>query len=165
MGVLFLIVERFLSIKTNRPGRATTLFCSSVVVLKMRFTLSIAVAALASSASAFPSIALEAAAKRAESQKRCPYADMHQNDKRVLGVAPGFDAAAQRIDVSGEHAFVQPDFAAGDQRGPCPGLNALANHNYLPHNGWASLTQFVDATNKGMFYPAVRLVTSFTAKR
>lgn len=76
---------------------------------------------------------------------------MHQNEKRVLGVAPGFNADAQRIDVSGVHAFVPPDFAAGDLRGPCPGLNALANHNYLPHNGWASLTQFVEATNKGPY--------------
>ena len=102
---------------------------------------------------AFPAIAVEAA-KRAEAQsneKRCPYADMHQNEKRVLGVAPGFNADAQRIDVSGAHAFVPPDFAAGDLRGPCPGLNALANHNYLPHNGWASLTQFVEATNKGPY--------------
>ena len=99
---------------------------------------------------AYPSIALEAAAKRAGAQskeKRCPYADMHQNEKR----APGFDAAAQRIDVSGQHAFVPPDFKAGDLRGPCPGLNALANHNYLPHNGWGSLTQFIEATNKGMY--------------
>ncbi|KAK3116741.1 hypothetical protein LTR53_002574 [Teratosphaeriaceae sp. CCFEE 6253] len=24
---------------------------------------------------------------------------------------------------------------AGDARGPCPGLNTLANHNYLPHDG------------------------------
>lgn len=28
-----------------------------------------------------------------------------------------------------------------------PGLNALANHNYLPHNGYASIAQFVNATN------------------
>ncbi len=105
------------------------------------------------SVAAFPSIALEAAAKRAEAQtkeKRCPYADVNQIAKRVNGIAPGFDAAAQRIDVSGQHAFVPPDFTAGDLRGPCPGLNALANHNYLPHNGWASLTQFVEATNQGV---------------
>lgn len=57
----------------------------------------------------------------------------------------GFDATAQLIDVSGAHAFVAP--GSGDQRGPCPGLNALANHNYLPHNGVATITQFVSATN------------------
>lgn len=37
--------------------------------------------------------------------------------------------------VTGRHKFVPPDFEAGDQRGPCPGLNALANHNYIPHDG------------------------------
>jgi len=37
--------------------------------------------------------------------------------------------------VSGEHAFVAPNFANGDIRGPCPGLNVLSNHGYLPHNG------------------------------
>jgi hypothetical protein len=124
-------------------------------VINMRFFFS-TLAVLACSlelVTAFPAIAVEAA-KRAEAQsneKRCPFADMHQNEKRVLGVAPGFNADAQRIDVSGVHAFVPPDFAAGDLRGPCPGLNALANHNYLPHNGWASLTQFVEATNKGPY--------------
>lgn len=37
--------------------------------------------------------------------------------------------------VTGAHAFVAPNFNAGDQRGPCPGLNALANHGYISHNG------------------------------
>ena len=85
----------------------------------MRFSsVSLAIlASLLTAVNAFPSIALEAAAKRAEAQapeKRCPYADMHQNEKR----APGFNAEAQRIDVSGDHAFVPPNFAAGDLRGP-----------------------------------------------
>lgn len=37
----------------------------------------------------------------------------------------------QLIDVTGEHAWVAP--GPGDIRGPCPGLNALANHGYFPH--------------------------------
>jgi hypothetical protein len=52
-----------------------------------------------------------------------------ENDKRQLG----FNAQAQAIDVSGDHAFLPP--GAGDLRGPCPGLNALANHGYLSHDG------------------------------
>ena len=36
----------------------------------------------------------------------------------------------QRIDVSGEHTWKAPGF--NDLRGPCPGLNALANHGYFP---------------------------------
>lgn len=45
--------------------------------------------------------------------------------------------------VTGEHAFVAPDFASGDQRGPCPGLNALANHGYIPHDGVVSVSIFM----------------------
>ena len=37
----------------------------------------------------------------------------------------------QLIDVTGEHAWVAP--GPNDLRGPCPGLNALANHGYFPH--------------------------------
>lgn len=106
---------------------------------------------------AFPAIMYEAAAKAAESQmqeKRCPFAEAQPKEKRGCPFADakdkvkravGFDATAQHIDTTGAHAFVPP--SAEDLRGPCPGLNALANHNYLPHDGWASITQFVDATN------------------
>ena len=31
----------------------------------------------------------------------------------------------------------------------CPGLNALANHGYIPHNGVATIQQFIDGTFKG----------------
>lgn len=42
--------------------------------------------------------------------------------------------------VTGDHAFIAPNFTAGDQRGPCPGLNALANHGYIPRNGVVSVS-------------------------
>ena len=48
-------------------------------------------------------------------------------EKRQL-VSPGFNAAAQYVSNQGANKFVPPNFAAGDQRGPCPGLNAMANH-------------------------------------
>jgi hypothetical protein len=62
-------------------------------------------------------------------------------------VEPSFDAAAQYVDTTGEHAWKAP--GEHDQRGPCPGLNALANHGYLPHNGIGTLDQFIDACIKG----------------
>jgi hypothetical protein len=34
----------------------------------------------------------------------------------------GFDAATRYVSNKGAHAFVPPNFAAGDQRGPCPGI-------------------------------------------
>ncbi|TVY16126.1 Aromatic peroxygenase [Lachnellula arida] len=67
-----------------------------------------------------------------------------------------FDAASQLIDVHGDHEFIMPNFTAGDVRGPCPGLNTLSNHNYLPRNGIATdsslmnpkIQQYIDATEK-----------------
>lgn len=60
---------------------------------------------------------------------------------------PPFDAATQYVSNQGTHKFVAP--GAGDARGECPGLNALANHGYLPHNGVATIQQFIDGTNAG----------------
>ncbi len=60
-----------------------------------------------------------------------------------------FDAEAQEVSTTGEHAWEAPNFAKGDQRGPCPGLNALANHGYLPRNGVSDINTMVDAVNKG----------------
>ncbi|KAL5113683.1 putative zinc transporter msc2 [Pleosporales sp. CAS-2024a] len=59
-----------------------------------------------------------------------------------------FNAAAQYINVTkgSGHEYVAP--GPGDLRGPCPGLNAFANHNFLPHNGYATVQQYVDATTK-----------------
>ena len=53
------------------------------------------------------------------------------------------------IDVSGKHAFKAP--GKYDQRGPCPGLNALANHNYISHDGVASYGEVVTAINQGSY--------------
>lgn len=39
-----------------------------------------------------------------------------------------FSEEEQLVSIEGEYAFVPP--GPGDLRGPCPGLNAAANHNY-----------------------------------
>jgi len=109
------------------------------------FQLIVALVAVSGSTSAFPSIALEAAQLAG---RDASISQQEAHEKRVNGILPGFNAGAQRIDVSGKHAFVPPNFKKGDLRGPCPGLNALANHNYLPHNGFATIDQFVSATNE-----------------
>ena len=58
----------------------------------------------------------------------------HEKRQSVPGNIPftTFDEN-QLIDVTGEHAWVAP--GPNDLRGPCPGLNALANHGYFPHSG------------------------------
>lgn len=65
------------------------------------------------------------------------------HDKRVL-----FDPLTTPIEVTGDHKFIAPDFKNGAQRGPCPGLNALANHGYISRKGVTSLTEVTGAINK-----------------
>ncbi|KAF1940554.1 hypothetical protein EJ02DRAFT_455963 [Clathrospora elynae] len=61
---------------------------------------------------------------------------------------PIFNAKAQYINVTkgSGHEYVAP--GPNDLRGPCPGLNAFANHNFLPHSGYASVAQYIDATQR-----------------
>ncbi|KAF2030518.1 Cloroperoxidase [Setomelanomma holmii] len=107
-------------------------------------------------ASAFPAAMLEAAAsdpgilKRAEEiakllEKRQAGADAAT---AIFEPANTFNAQAQYINVTkgSGHEYVAP--GPNDLRGPCPGLNAFANHNFLPHDGYASVTQYIDATTK-----------------
>ncbi|KAK7443760.1 hypothetical protein VKT23_015543 [Stygiomarasmius scandens] len=61
------------------------------------------------------------------SSQNCPFAKPASTtaSKRAIQQIP--------IDVEGEHEFRMPQ--KGDRRGPCPGLNSLANHGYLPRSG------------------------------
>jgi hypothetical protein len=109
-------------------------------------------AVLASNAVAFPSRLFDLS--RSEEEKRT-IADVSaaikagsKNIKRTsTPLAPGFDASQQLVSTSGEFAYVPP--TANDLRGPCPGLNAMANHGYIPHNGVATITQFIQGTDDG----------------
>ncbi|KAF4555584.1 Dothistromin biosynthesis peroxidase dotB-like protein 2 [Elsinoe fawcettii] len=112
---------------------------------------SLALLGLVAVSEAYPNI-LEHVAREAKAQ------ESNSLLSRFKRQTVAFDADAQRIDVSGQHAFVPPNFDAGDQRGPCPGLNALANHNYLPHNGVGTITQFIEGTTK-VFGMGVDLAT------
>ena len=68
-------------------------------------------------------------------------------EKRQSGTLPFTTFSEdQLIDVTGEYAWVAP--GPGDIRGPCPGLNALANHGYFPHNGVVSLVDGWTATEQ-----------------
>ena len=49
------------------------------------------------------------------------------------GLYNKFDPITQRISTTGLHAWVAP--GPGDIRGPCPGLNAAANHGYIHRSG------------------------------
>ncbi|KAK6441281.1 hypothetical protein LTR95_002497 [Oleoguttula sp. CCFEE 5521] len=70
-----------------------------------------------------------------------------------------FDEADQHITLTGQYAYASP--GAGDIRGPCPGLNAAANHGYLPRNGIASIEQTV--AGLGALYNLAPDATAFLA--
>ncbi|KAJ7122439.1 Peroxidase, family 2-domain-containing protein [Mycena epipterygia] len=60
------------------------------------------------------------------------------------------------------HAFIAPK--STDERSPCPGLNTLANHGYLPRNGVnISLPQLRDAALEGfnLDFSTVLVVAKF----
>ncbi|KAL2071215.1 hypothetical protein VTL71DRAFT_12450 [Oculimacula yallundae] len=55
-----------------------------------------------------------------------------------------FDAKDQFVDVraGSGHEFKSP--GTNDKRGQCPGLNAAANHGFLPRSGVATIQQTID---------------------
>ncbi|KAK7722702.1 hypothetical protein SLS57_004907 [Botryosphaeria dothidea] len=95
----------------------------------------------------FPQLAVDQLAKlAAQSGEKLPrlLQEKHEDLKRQAG----FDAGAQAVSVTGEHAFVAPNFGAGDQRGPCPGLNAAANHGYIDHSGVDTFNNILAGVNE-----------------
>ncbi|KAJ1307970.1 hypothetical protein OPQ81_002047 [Rhizoctonia solani] len=89
----------------------------------------------------------------------CPFAGKSSQVKRQTSAT--FDPVKQRVDVSGEHEFRPP--GPNDKRGPCAGLNALANHGYISRNGVATLSEVVSASNK-VFGMGKDAATIFTAQ-
>ncbi|KAI1741822.1 hypothetical protein F4680DRAFT_63304 [Xylaria scruposa] len=111
-------------------------------------SLLLSVALEAGRVSAFPAHLSEAflhlrSSSEAQAQARsisdCPFAK-----RQAAGVSPPFNAEEQYVSNTGKHAFVAP--SATDLRGPCPGLNAMANHGYLPHNGIGTIDDFISGT-------------------
>ncbi|KAF8126904.1 heme-thiolate peroxidase [Boletus edulis] len=60
---------------------------------------------------------------------------------------PPINDTSSKLVNDPEHPYMplQP----GDIRGPCPGLNTLASHGYLPRNGVATPAQIITATQEG----------------
>lgn len=54
-----------------------------------------------------------------------------RHKRQVPSLFPAFSAEHQYVSTSGKHEFVAPNLAAGDQRGPCPGLNASKDYHSL----------------------------------
>ncbi|KAK2037589.1 hypothetical protein LZ31DRAFT_534823 [Colletotrichum somersetense] len=122
----------------------------------MRFQGAAVLASLAASAAAFPSMT-------------APKEDLEDLLKRepapepqlVTGVLGSLTNSIGGLLGSVAQGALNPDdrrpepgyeFRApgpGDSRGPCPGLNLLANHGYLPRNGHVNFGQVVEAAARG----------------
>ncbi|KJA15661.1 hypothetical protein HYPSUDRAFT_48125 [Hypholoma sublateritium FD-334 SS-4] len=67
---------------------------------------------------------------------------------RTLASPPGpLEDPSAKLVNDPAHPFIAP--GPNDIRGPCPGLNTLANHGYLPRNGIASPSEIVSAAQEG----------------
>ncbi|KIJ23318.1 hypothetical protein M422DRAFT_276132, partial [Sphaerobolus stellatus SS14] len=73
---------------------------------------------------------------------------IRQNPPVVIPNPPGplVDDGIRMVNDA-DHPFIAP--GPNDMRGPCPGLNTLASHGYLPRNGIATPGQLVDAIQEG----------------
>ncbi|TGO28895.1 hypothetical protein BPAE_0021g00180 [Botrytis paeoniae] len=98
----------------------------------------------ATEVAAYPPLAAEHAERLAKSQ----LGKQSTAARDPLQKRASFDAASQYVSTTGKYAFVPPNFGAGDVRGPCPGLNAAANHGYIPHSGVGTIGDFIDGTNR-----------------
>ncbi|KAL3419121.1 oxidase [Phlyctema vagabunda] len=92
---------------------------------------------------AFPDIAERLAAQERQLPQILPFPEYPGLPTHAL--YNKFDAASQRVSTSGNHAWRAP--GPNDKRGPCPGLNAAANHGYLPRSGIADFA----SVNTGLF--------------
>ncbi|RHZ61787.1 peroxidase family protein [Aspergillus thermomutatus] len=108
----------------------------------MKAIISLALLGLGSLASGFPD------RMGGSAHRNCPYAALKGKEDSELRKRFLVDSMSEPIDVTGVHAFQPPNFENGDQRGPCPGLNALANHGYIPRSGVVSFVEVIAAINK-----------------
>ncbi|ORY86993.1 Chloroperoxidase [Protomyces lactucae-debilis] len=113
----------------------------------------IALASLVAGAAAFPHMAtkmmMENKLSVEDLAKRS--LDLQKRDLDFTGLpTTEFNAQAQLVSNTGANAFQAPrnlGQPGGDIRGPCPGLNAAANHGYISRDGVTNLVEAIQGTN------------------
>ncbi|KAE8257887.1 hypothetical protein A4X13_0g2051 [Tilletia indica] len=83
---------------------------------------------------------------RAEFEKAVANLSARDKDSIIDPNGQLFDPEAQYVSVEGDHEWKAP--GPGDTRGPCPGLNVLANHGYFNRDGTVGLTQAIEAVSQ-----------------
>ncbi|KAJ2914364.1 heme-thiolate peroxidase, partial [Candolleomyces efflorescens] len=79
--------------------------------------------------------------------------DDHLASRQAVGADPPpppgpLDFSGSKLVNDPSHAWVSP--RTGDIRGPCPALNTLANHGYLPRDGIVTPTQLINGVQEGL---------------
>ena len=100
----------------------------------------------------FPSIILFVAAK--DVLAGCPMAYLRRRQVSIPNLplsqnegnsgpidSTTFSASEQYVNVQPGSGHQYQDPGSNDKRGPCPGLNAAANHGFLPRNGLPTIQQ------------------------
>ena len=108
----------------------------------MKLSITVLALGLAQQALAFPADLADAMIRERAHNEARNIQPKTLPKRQLKGVTPPFDAASQYVSNTGAHAFKAP--SGTDQRGPCPGLNAMANHGYLPHNGVGNYLDFIN---------------------
>ena len=72
----------------------------------------------------------------------------------ITGIVDGLLGSVAQGVLNPDNKRPEPGFefkepGPGDSRGPCPGLNLLANYGYLPRNGTVTYGQVLEATARG----------------
>ncbi|KAK3114655.1 hypothetical protein LTR53_006826 [Teratosphaeriaceae sp. CCFEE 6253] len=67
----------------------------------------------------------------------------------VKGLLGSVASAVNPSNKRPESGYVFQEPKSTDSRGPCPGLNLLANYGYLPRDGHVNFEQVVEATARG----------------
>jgi len=79
-----------------------------------------------------------------DNSRRTPTAyERAQSVLREKHLHDTFNATEQRISITGRHQFIAP--SSTDLRGPCPFLNAAANHGYIDRSGYTTSWEVVSA--------------------
>ncbi len=90
----------------------------------------------------------------AKRQASCPFNANHagaapySSQYPYLGARnglPGTGVGGIKVPADGDTAHVFEAPGPNDIRGPCPGLNAAANHHFLSHDGITTFNELVDA--------------------
>ncbi|KAG9249323.1 hypothetical protein BJ878DRAFT_579585 [Calycina marina] len=123
----------------------------------MKYSINFALAFSAANFVAFPSrvfdLSMSEHEKRALAGISAGVKAKAQEWKPDVKRTPEYFASQQYVSNTGAHAFEAPE--PKDLCGPCSGLNAMANHSYLPHNRVAMISQFVQGTYDVFAYGAV----------